>query len=73
MAAYCGELSFGKYLQWNAGSTKVLLKGSGTCSIGARNAANVAVRHNIVRLTRLPAVFDGFSILHLSDLHCDVR
>src|SRR5215831_9362026 len=51
---------------------EVLLKSSGTYSIGVRNAANVELRHNIVRLSRLPAAFNSFSILHLSDLHCDL-
>src|SRR5262249_2903134 len=31
----------------------------------------IELRHNIIRLARLPVAFNGFSILHLSDLHCD--
>jgi predicted MPP superfamily phosphohydrolase len=50
---------------------EVLLKGTGTYGRGIRNAANVELRHNVVPLARLPAAFNGFSILHLSDLHCD--
>ena len=49
-----------------------VLRGSATYGTGVRNAANVELRHNVVRLSRLPAAFNGFSILHLSDLHCDV-
>ena len=30
------------------------------------------VRHNTVTSPRLPAVFDGFTILHISDLHVDL-
>jgi predicted MPP superfamily phosphohydrolase len=39
---------------------------------GCRNAGGVRVRHNTVRLPRLPAAFDGFTLLHLSDLHADM-
>ena len=39
---------------------------------GRRNAAQVVLRHNKVRSHRLPAAFDGFTILHLSDLHADI-
>lgn len=38
---------------------------------GARNAADVRVRENVVRLDRLPAEFDGFTLLQISDLHVD--
>jgi hypothetical protein len=37
-----------------------------------RNAARVVLRHNEVRSPRLPARFDGFTLLHLSDLHADI-
>ena len=37
-----------------------------------RNAECVVLRHNEVRSARLPAAFDGFTILHLSDLHADI-
>jgi predicted MPP superfamily phosphohydrolase len=36
-----------------------------------RNARAIRVVENAVRLPRLPAAFDGFRILHLSDLHID--
>lgn len=36
-----------------------------------RNAGRVVLRHNLVRLPRLPPNFDGFTLLHLSDLHAD--
>jgi len=50
---------------------EMVLKASGTFGIGVRNAANVELRHNLVHLPRLPPAFNGFSIVHLSDLHCD--
>ena len=48
-----------------------VLKGTGTYGRGLRNATKVELRHNIIALPRLPTAFNGFSILHLSDLHCD--
>ncbi|SFK33690.1 metallophosphoesterase [Methylocapsa palsarum] len=36
------------------------------------NAARVELRFNTIRSKRLPAAFDGFTILHLSDLHVDM-
>jgi predicted MPP superfamily phosphohydrolase len=38
---------------------------------GVRNALDVVLREIEVRLPRLPAALDGFTILHLSDLHLD--
>jgi predicted MPP superfamily phosphohydrolase len=39
---------------------------------GKRNAAHVVLRENYVRFADLPEAFDGFTILHLSDLHVDM-
>lgn len=39
---------------------------------GRRNAERVQVQHNHVKVRELPDSFDGFSILQLSDLHCDM-
>jgi predicted MPP superfamily phosphohydrolase len=39
---------------------------------GRKNAEQVVVRHNHVAATELPPPFEGFSILQLSDLHCDM-
>jgi predicted MPP superfamily phosphohydrolase len=33
---------------------------------------NFRVQHNDIRLEHLPGVFDGFTLLHLSDLHLDM-
>jgi predicted MPP superfamily phosphohydrolase len=38
---------------------------------GLDNAAEIALHHNPVALAALPPRFDGFTILHLSDLHID--
>jgi predicted MPP superfamily phosphohydrolase len=48
------------------------LRLTGLYGRGVRNAADVAVRHNSVRIKTLPARFDGYCILHISDLHADV-
>ncbi len=39
---------------------------------GRRNARNIGVTENTVCLPRLPRSFDGFRVLHLSDLHLDM-
>jgi predicted MPP superfamily phosphohydrolase len=48
------------------------LKMTGLFWRGRRNADRVELRRNVVAAGELPATFDGFSILHLSDLHCDM-
>ena len=40
---------------------------------GLRNAERIEVRHNHIKLERLPRLFDGFAILHISDLHVDMN
>lgn len=49
-----------------------LLKLIGLYWRGRANAARVQVRSNDLRLKRLPAAFDGFTVLHISDLHADM-
>ena len=39
---------------------------------GARNARDVELRRTRFSFPALPSVFDGFTILHLSDLHADL-
>ena len=48
------------------------LKLTGLYWRGRRNAARVTVRHNRVACAELPQPFDGYAILHLSDLHCEM-
>lgn len=47
------------------------LKLSGLYWRGRRNARNVQLRRNVIASASLPAAFDGFTLLHLSDLHVD--
>lgn len=49
------------------------LKLTGLLDRGRRNAMDIGVRENTVILPRLPASFDGFTLLHISDLHLDSR
>jgi uncharacterized protein len=37
-----------------------------------RNADHIVVRRNTLEFVKLPAAFDNFTILHLSDLHVDI-
>src|SRR4051812_1153269 len=37
-----------------------------------RNAERVRLKHNDVISKDLPSLFDGFTILHLTDLHVDI-
>ena len=48
-----------------------LLTVAGLRARGRRNAHLIRVRHNVVHLARLPASFEAFTLLHLSDLHAD--
>ena len=49
------------------------LRVTGTYWRGRANAGKVQLRRNTVHLANLPGAFDGFTILHLSDLHADPR
>lgn len=51
---------------------EVALRLSGLYWRGCRNAGRIAVRRNEVSFDDLPPPFDGFTILHLSDLHVDM-
>src|SRR3974390_3165105 len=40
---------------------------------GRRNAEHIVLRNNHVQSPRLPLLFDGFTILHISDTHVDMN
>jgi predicted MPP superfamily phosphohydrolase len=40
---------------------------------GRRNTARILVKHNDVAFKNLPPAFDGFTILHISDMHVDMN
>jgi predicted MPP superfamily phosphohydrolase len=45
----------------------------GLYSRGCKNAEKIQVRHNDIGMKTLPHRFDGFTLLHLSDLHVDMN
>ena len=49
-----------------------VLKLSGLYRRGVRNAQTLQVRHNDITFKTLPPAFDGFTVLHISDLHVDM-
>lgn len=49
-----------------------VLKLTGLYWRGKKNAERVTVRHNDITFERLPARFDNFTILHISDMHVDM-
>ncbi len=49
------------------------LKVTGLYRRGRTNAQRVQIRHNYIELEGLPELFDGFTILHISDLHVDMN
>ena len=48
------------------------LKLTGLYRLGIRNAGRIEVRHNHIDFPNLPSEFDGFTILHLSDMHVEM-
>jgi predicted MPP superfamily phosphohydrolase len=50
-----------------------LLKLSGLYWRGRRNTLKHQIRHNDFLLPHLPPAFEGFTLLHLSDLHLDLH
>lgn len=51
---------------------RLTLRGFGLYGRGLRNATAIQIQHNDVVIPHLPEAFDGFTLLHLSDLHLDM-
>ncbi|MGZ5874014.1 MAG: metallophosphoesterase, partial [Bradyrhizobium sp.] len=49
------------------------LKLTGLYWRGRRNTGRILVKRNNVMFKKLPPLFDGFTILHLSDMHVDMN
>jgi len=49
------------------------LKLTGLYWRGRRNAEHIQIRHNHIRFQTLPSGFNGFTLLHISDLHVDMN
>lgn len=52
---------------------RLMLRLAGVYGRGQRNALGQVVRRNRVELPGLPPAFEGFTLLHLSDLHLDIN
>jgi uncharacterized protein len=52
---------------------RALLMATGLYWRGLRNAKQVRVTYNIIKSPRLPTSFQGYTILHISDLHADMN
>lgn len=52
---------------------RYLLKLSGVYWYGRRRALDIRLKKNNIELPHLPAAFEGFTLLHLSDLHLDMH
>jgi uncharacterized protein len=70
-----GGLNFFHVENWYTAPAVVrnALKLTGLYWRARRNAERVEVRENIVISARLPEMFDGFTILHISDMHVDMN
>jgi uncharacterized protein len=66
-------LNFFHVENWYSAHTivRTALRLTGLYRRARRNADDVQVRHNEISFPGLPPLFDGFTILHLSDLHVD--
>ena len=51
---------------------RTALKLAGLYGRGRQNAESIQVRHNDVTCKTLPSQFEGFTLLHISDLHVDM-
>jgi len=59
-------------LPWSHAVIRVCLIVAGIYGRGRRNAARVDVKTNDIRSKKIPAVFDEYTVLQLSDLHADM-
>jgi predicted MPP superfamily phosphohydrolase len=55
------------------GVIRACLRVSGLYGRAQRNARSLRVKHHRVVIPNLPSTFEGFRILHLSDLHVDME
>jgi uncharacterized protein len=52
---------------------RLALKLTGLYGRGHKNTTRIQIRHNSLELADLPASFDGFTLLHVSDMHADMN
>lgn len=67
--------SFFHIENWHSAHTviRMTLQMLGLRGRGRRNALGIELRHNEIRIAGLPSSFDGFTLLHLSDMHLDMH
>jgi uncharacterized protein len=70
-----GGINFFHFENWYLSPALIrnALKIVGLYRRGLRNAEHVQIRNNTVRSRKLPRSFDGFKILHISDMHVDMN
>jgi predicted MPP superfamily phosphohydrolase len=70
-----GRINFSHPHKWYSLPSLIMtgLKLTGLRRLGLKNAEQIEVRHVGLQLPGLPPAFDGFTILHLSDLHADMN
>ncbi|MBI5094789.1 MAG: metallophosphoesterase family protein [Candidatus Hydrogenedentes bacterium] len=59
-------------VEWLNTVIRCVFKATGLYNRGYRNYTDIRIMENTVELEGLPSVFDGFRLLHLSDLHADL-
>ena len=69
-----GGLNFFHIENWYSAPWLIrgVLRLAGLYRRAQQNAERVQVRENIVRSNKMPRPFDGFSILHITDMHVDM-
>ena len=67
-------LNFFHLRKWHRSPTIIrsALRLTGLYRRARKNAERIQIRHHDIRLPGLPALFDGFTLLHISDLHVDI-
>jgi uncharacterized protein len=70
-----GGLNFFHIENWYSAHSVIrnALKLTGLYWRGCRNAERIELRHNPVKLPTVPKAFDGFTILHISDMHVEMN
>jgi len=58
---------------WSEWIIRNVLKSTGLYWRARRNAERILVKRNDIRFKSLPPLFEGFTILHISDLHVDMN
>jgi predicted MPP superfamily phosphohydrolase len=68
-------LTFFHLENWSPGRGIIrnVLRATGLYWRARRNAERIQIKHNEIQFKDLPPLFDGFTVLHISDLHVDMN